>query len=71
MQSQVLQEKMSVPERTNKVREAFKKATPEAKSKVFELVPFPMNLETSSNDVICQWDQAWDQSWPQWGQSHW
>ena len=58
MQSQVLQSRMTVPERANKVREAFQKATPEVKSKIFELAPFKKQSDTDLNVVdFCQWQQ--------------
>jgi hypothetical protein len=65
MQSQVLQAKIPVPERTNKVREAFQKATRETKSRVFELVPFTKKSEDGSNIIdFCDWSQ-----WSQWSQA--
>jgi len=61
---QDLQAKMTVPERTSKVREAFQRATPEVKSKIFELVPFTKKSEDGSNVIdFCDWSQ-----WSQWSQ---
>jgi hypothetical protein len=77
MQSNELQAEISVSDRAAKIREAFQKASPEAKVKVFELAHFSLNSEPSPDDgnfqniAISQWEQGWDQSWPQWGQSHW
>lgn len=57
-----------IAQRTQRVREAFQKATPEMKAKIFELAPFPIKSEYSSDiNGFCQWSQ----SWPQWQQSHW
>jgi hypothetical protein len=57
MQSQVLQRKMTAPERVQKVREAFKKASPQVKSKIVDLAP-NQKSDTDLNVVdFCQWQQ--------------
>jgi hypothetical protein len=51
MESQVLQAEMTVQERTRKVREAFERATPESKSKIFELTPFTKKSDNGLNVI--------------------
>ena len=57
--------KMSISERTQRVRNAFLGATSETKAKVLKLATFPIESVSGTEDVKCGWDQRWDQSWPQ------
>jgi len=64
MQQAILNSKSSVMKRTNKIRKAFQKASPEMKSKFYELVPFTKKTEDGSNIIdFCDWQQ-----WSQWSQ---
>lgn len=56
---------MTVPERARRVREAFQKASPKERTKVFDLAPIPKESELSLADIFGRWDQNWEQSWPQ------
>lgn len=65
MKSQIVQSKMTVAQRAEKVREAFQSSSPEEKTKIFNLAPIPKESELSLNDIFGRWDQSWEQSWPQ------
>lgn len=60
-----LNSETSVLKRTNKIRKAFIKATPELQSKIYELIPFTRKSDDGSNIIdFCDWQQ-----WSQWSQT--
>lgn len=58
MQLQFLLSTMTMPDRINQVRENFRKAEPEVKSKFLELAPCKKKSADDLNVVdFCQWQQ--------------
>lgn len=64
MKQQTSSQKLSITDKTAKIRNAFQNAKPEMKSKIYELVPFTKKAEDGSNIIdFCDWSQ-----WSQWSQ---